>query len=396
LYNSVLIGYPRGIEIANANTMAAANNDSSHVRYNSWFGIKGTWLNFAGGTPPSGMTTAWVANANFQNSRSSTSDVQLINPFATNNSIDPTPLQTSPVINTASFARQGIVPIDNPYFTIVPYRGAFAPGERWDLPWAEYDPVNREYRAVSPIRLLTPAGGEKYLVGQSVDVKWDTARTSGLTLKLQFATSKTGPWNDIAGLTAIQDAGATRGTVKWTVPATVTKTGYLRLVNVNNENQVSVNDAPFEIIEPPKPVARLLSPGGTAGETYRPGTSVDIRWDTTATFRQRWKFQFGQSATGPWTDLAGATSVIDSAARRGVFVGGFRVPAIRTTSGYLRMVNLADTSLNDVCDNPFTIVQPEASRADSVLRTPVTGRVQLSNTKIYSVDGYVFVDNGGV
>ena len=29
------------------------------------------------------------------------------------------------------------------------YRGAFAPeiANRWDLPWAEYDPVNKEYKA---------------------------------------------------------------------------------------------------------------------------------------------------------------------------------------------------------------------------------------------------------
>lgn len=146
---------------------------------------------------------------------------------------------------------------------------------------------------------------------------------------------------------------------------------------------------------------RLKKPAG--GETFRPGTSQDLEWDTTAYpgIYPTWRFQFSTSPTGPWTDLQGATAVKDSASRRGRFLGGFRVPAVATTNGYVRMVLVnPDGSLNEAVSSrnqqPFTIEQPQAIRPDSVLRTPITGRVQLSSQKVYGLDGYVFVDDGGV
>ncbi len=146
---------------------------------------------------------------------------------------------------------------------------------------------------------------------------------------------------------------------------------------------------------------RLIRPNG--GDVFRAGTSEDIVWDTTLsdTYRARWAFQFGISPDGPWTDLTGASNVLDSGARRGRFLGGFRVPAIKTTTGYLRMVLLnpdgtKNEAVSDVTDGPFTIERPEATKADSVLRTPITSRVQLSSKKIYALDGYVFIDDGGV
>lgn len=66
--NSLFIGWPRGIEIAQVATMNAALVDSLQVRNNSWFGIKGTWLNLAGGTPPAGIDPTWISKAEFGNS----------------------------------------------------------------------------------------------------------------------------------------------------------------------------------------------------------------------------------------------------------------------------------------------------------------------------------------
>ncbi|MCX7929426.1 MAG: T9SS type A sorting domain-containing protein [Chlorobi bacterium] len=146
---------------------------------------------------------------------------------------------------------------------------------------------------------------------------------------------------------------------------------------------------------------RLKKPAG--GEVFRPGRSEDLEWDTTAYpgIYPTWRFQFATSPTGPWTDLPGATAVKDSAARRGRFAGGFRVPAVSTTNGYVRMVRVkSDGTLDETVTSrnqqPFTIEQPSAVRPDSVLRAPITGRVQLNSKKIYGLDGYVFVDDGGV
>ncbi len=148
VFNSIILGWPRGVEIANANTMAAAYADSLQIRNVSFFGIKGTWLNFAGGTPPSGMTTGWIATPAFANELYAASPLlaQLQNPFAYDDNalFDPRPRSTAPYLNTASFTRSGVVPIDDPWFERVPYRGAFG-DQRWDLPWANYDPIRTDY-----------------------------------------------------------------------------------------------------------------------------------------------------------------------------------------------------------------------------------------------------------
>ena len=148
---------------------------------------------------------------------------------------------------------------------------------------------------------------------------------------------------------------------------------------------------------------RILSPGNVAGGQYRAGNSYDILYDTVGTFRSRFRFQFGTSITGPWTDLAGATNVIDSNAsssiRRGQFLGGFRVPSVPTATGYIRMVLLnADGTLNeavtDVNDFPFTVVRPPASKIDSVLKGSITSNLTLTRNKIYGLSGYVHVMSG--
>ncbi len=142
---------------------------------------------------------------------------------------------------------------------------------------------------------------------------------------------------------------------------------------------------------------KLLNPAG--GETYRPGASIDLKWDTTGTYRAKWTFQFATSTDGPWTNLPSASNKLDSGSTRGAFAGGFRTPPVGTTSGYVRMVLVnSDGTLNesvqDRNDTPFTIEQPDVTRPDSVLKDAITGNVFLSRTKIYGLDGYLYVDNG--
>jgi hypothetical protein len=50
----------------------------------------------------------------------------------------------------------------------------------------------------------------------------------------------------------------------------------------------------------------------------------------------------------------------------------------------------------DITDNPFTIESPSVVKPDSVLRGEISGRIRLSNTKIYGLDGYVYVNDGAV
>ncbi len=413
IFNSVFLGWPRGIEIANVPTMEAALAEDLQVRNCNWYGIKGTWLNLAGGTPPTGLDENWIATAKFGNvlSANSPNDAQIENPFAFNAQFNPMPKPDAPYLANADYTKVGPVAIDDSFFEKVPYRGAFGT-KRWDAGWANYDPINTNYIAGGPttgngtIRITKPNGGEELIAGSKQTIEWDTTGTEGLSFRFQYGTSPNGPWTTVQGAENVLDGGSTHGKFEggFTVPTELTQNGYLRMVLLKSDNTVNdavadVIDAAFKIVAEPDPVIRLIKPNG--GEEFRAGTSQDLQWDTTGTYRSRFRFQFGTSATGPWTDLAGATNVLDSGSTRGKFTGGFRVPSVETNSGYLRIVKLntdgtPNESLADVSDAAFTVLRPAASKADSVLHDPVTSQVTLSNTKIYSLDGYVFVDDGGV
>lgn len=154
----------------------------------------------------------------------------------------------------------------------------------------------------------------------------------------------------------------------------------------------------FQLSSQPTSV-RLIYPNG--GEKFGAGRSVDIIWDTTGTYRSRFAFQFGTSPNGPWTTDPRLSNVLDSGKTRGKVSGGWRVPAIKTQTGYIRMVLLnPDGTLNenvfDINDQPFEIEQPEPITPDSVLKNPINTRIKLSSSKIYALDGYVFVDSLGI
>ena len=404
IVNTIFVGWPRGFEIAQAPTMVAANGDSLLVRNNSWFGVKGATLTLASGTPPAGMDANWLAKAGFGNEvdKGNPNNAFLANAFVTDGSFSARPLVVAPYLSTGSFENGSpVVSMNDPYFEKVSYRGAFpAEGPQWDAQWAEYDPINKEYKAQPLVRLTSPGSkaGEKFVQGDKIQITWDTTGAAGNSYRFEFGTSADGPWQAIPNASSVLDAGAGRGILAggYTAPAVVTKTGYVRMSLVNDPATFDISDNPIEISAPvPKdPAVRLIEPG-TANRTFRVGQSVDISWDTTNTFRQRWRFEFGKSQTGPWTTISGLGNVLDSAARRGRIAGAvvFR-PADQTQTGYIRMVLLSDTTKTDINDAPFAITAPAPIVVDSILEGEITKNLKLRNTKIYGLKGYVYVNDG--
>lgn len=394
IFNSVFLGWPRGLEIAQAPTMGAANTDSLAVRNCNWYGIKGTWLNLAGGTPPAGMDANWISKSAFANGldASSPANAALTNPWPEDSNFDPIPQASAPYLFTANFTNGGnLYPINDPFFTQVSYRGAFSSNteERWDAGWANYDPVNTEYKASINVVVLTPGSksGEQYTRNTKINVTWDTTGTANENFKLEYGSSVNGPWTTAAA--SITDAGANRGTYEWQLPDMVMPSVFVKLSSVNDATSFDVSNNSFAIIDLPKPAVRLTAPGAAANESYRVGQTVAVRWDTTNTFRERWRIEFGKSTTGPWKTLL--ASVRDSAGTRGNTNVVFR-PEDQTTTGYIRLVLLSDTTRTDVNDNAFNVIAPAPVQCDSVLSGVIDGNVKLHNTKIYCLDGYVFVN----
>ncbi len=389
IFNSVFMGFPRGIEIAQTPTMVAANGDSMAVRGCNWYGWKTSWMNLAGGTPPAGFDATWISKPAYANvgDASDPNKAGLTNPWPENADFNPMPLATAPYLTTARWDLGGpLYPVTDPFFTQVTYRGALsaAVNERWDLGWTEYDPVNAEYRASVEVTLLTPgaAAGEKYVRNTNINVTWNPV--AGQNFKIEYGPSVTGPWT-----TGAASVDASTGTASWKLPDMVMPSVFVRLSSVADPSSFDVSNFPFEIIDVPAPAVRLVTPNG--GETYRAGATVAVRWDTANTLSQRWRIDFGKSTTGPWKTLV--ASVKDSAGTRGNTNVVFRFED-QTTTGYLRLVLLADTTKTDLNDAPFTVQAPAPVACDSVIRGEISSSITLSSSKIYCLDGYVYVNDG--
>jgi Secretion system C-terminal sorting domain len=152
------------------------------------------------------------------------------------------------------------------------------------------------------------------------------------------------------------------------------------------------------------------------------GTTYSLRWDTTAApLNARYRVQYSSvGASGPFenitvrntsTQLAEPLIISDSAAitnsalapgagarwGRGISRLTVRLPRASQT-GFIRLVNVADTSQTAVTGSLVIAPPPPAITVDSTLRgiIPAGTTVTLSNSKIYGLSGYVFVDSAAV
>lgn len=369
IYNSVFLGWPRGIEIAQVPTMNAAYNDTVQVRNCAWYGVKTSWLNLAGGTPPPGMTTSWISTSRFNNINDASNNpaaALLENPFS-DIAFSAVPLAGSPVLTGASFVRDGVPAIDDPFFDKVSFRGAFGSDMRWDYGWANYDPVNAPYIAGAPtvagasLRLTAPSTGRVYVAGTTATIEWDTTGTRGLRYKFQFGTSIDGPWTDIQGAENITDEGDTRGRIVngFKVPTTPTTNAYIRMVALRNDG--SINTDAVSILGPLTVVSyTLISPKG--GEVYRAASRQPLVWKQEPQGELigsvKLRFEYATASTGPWTPIQGADIVNDN--ENHILSDGLVLPLTPSETAFVRMTILNDdgssTGISSINAQPFKVV----------------------------------------
>jgi hypothetical protein len=151
IYNSVIMGYPWGLSIINANTIAFANADSLQIRNTS---IQAT-LNPTGSTHmhnEAGWSSVdtWFGTVGWSNLPANSATRQpntiQLNNMASLTSPDPRPTGTSELIGSANFA--------NPRLAGLPtttYRGAFPDtktaglNQLWTAYWTNFDAQNTDY-----------------------------------------------------------------------------------------------------------------------------------------------------------------------------------------------------------------------------------------------------------
>ncbi len=223
IFNSVFTGWPRGIELLSNQTQGAAIRDSIQIKNNSWYGIKNEVLRRDG---TQALPLNWLTTSGFNNviDASSPAVAALSTPYEQDRDFNPIPSVTSPINSGASFTatNPNVVKINDQFFERVGFRGAFssAIAERWDLPWAEYEPITAVYekQVVKPtipngaLKLTAPnAQGLTFRAGSSQDLRWDTTDVNGIRtynqrFTFQWSTTPTGPWTNLTGASNRRDS----------------------------------------------------------------------------------------------------------------------------------------------------------------------------------------------
>ena len=120
--------------------------------------------------------------------------------------------------------------------------------------------------AVPAVSVISPNGGERWRIGSTQTVRWQSAEVDSVLLELSPDAGAT--W-DALTVAAARDAAWT-----WTVPDRVSDRCMLRVTDTRRPQLTDESDGVFAIT--PHPFLQLLAPVG--GESWEIGTSQNIRW----------------------------------------------------------------------------------------------------------------------
>ena len=136
IYNSIMMGNTIGLYVDGAATEGSVLSDTlliNNINANKWS------PNYVVSNPVDANVNALLLGAN--DFFSGNAGVKLSNPY---NLTDPNfqPIAGSPALGTAEFNHAGL---NDPFFTAVPYRGAFDGTNDWTGDWAQWNPNAASY-----------------------------------------------------------------------------------------------------------------------------------------------------------------------------------------------------------------------------------------------------------
>lgn len=254
-YNSVFMGYPKGLFIESTSTQTNATNGDLQWRNNVLAGILTDTLAATSAANPNNtngsffigdanLNNGWFGTAGFNNANyAAISSLMFNNVSLTAPNF--TLMPGSPLLSGASFSNPNL---SNSFFTPTAYRGAFDGTNNWTSCWAEWDPQNQPYTGALNNAFTvtaTAAGATTFCQGGSVTL--DAGSYPGATFL----------WSD--GATTQTNNVTTSGTYS----VTVTKSN--GCVSTSNAITVTVN---------PTPTAPTISASGPT--TFCNGGSVTL------------------------------------------------------------------------------------------------------------------------
>ncbi|MCF8457826.1 MAG: hypothetical protein K9H62_18005 [Bacteroidales bacterium] len=186
------------------------------------------------------------------------------------------------------------------------------------------------------ITVLSPNGGETWVVGSTHDITWSTTGSISY-VEIWYSTNAGTSW------TYIDDYSYNDGLYEWTIPNNITTSALVKINEVFNTSVDDVSDNNFEIAA--SSPFTVITPNG--GEVLTGGSSYTITWSTSG---------YSGNYVGILYSTDGGTTwaTVDDFK----FNNGFKewtVANVSTTNALIKVHEVFNQANGDVSDAPFTI-----------------------------------------
>ncbi len=190
---------------------------------------------------------------------------------------------------------------------------------------------------VSAISIISPNGGESWLVGSSHNITWIL---NGVTnFKIEYTTN-----GGISWIQVIASTTANNGSFTWTVPNTPSANCKVRISDASNS---TINDVSNNVFTIYQPSITVTSPNGL--ENWQVGTTHGITW--TSTNVSNVKIDYTTDNGTNWISVITSTP----ASTRSY---SWIIPNTPSTSCRVRISDVSNSAIKDVSYNVFTIFKP--------------------------------------
>jgi hypothetical protein len=199
----------------------------------------------------------------------------------------------------------------------------------------DISPANFNLLAPS-LRLSSPLGGEKWSLGSSYDITWDSALVNG-NVNILLSRDGGSSWATLFGGTPND------GVQNWTVSGIATAKARVKVVSVTTPTLFDASDSNFSIL----PTLRLTSPNGA--ETWAVGSTQTIHW-TSAGLTGNVNLLISRDGGKKWTSLLAGTPNDGSQS--------WKVSGNAATQARLKVVSVTNSAVFDISDADFSILAP--------------------------------------
>jgi hypothetical protein len=215
------------------------------------------------------------------------------------------------------------------------------------------------------IEVISPNGGEIWLVGETHDITWFSEDFTGPNVKLEFSTDAGSSWMPIINSTPND------GVHPWIIPNNPSTHCKVRISDAVDGVPSDVSDGDFTISRPPR--ITVTSPNG--GETWFVGHTKNITW-LSENFTGNLRIEYTTNGGDSWMEITPSTE------NDGIY--SWIVENTPSTDCLVEISDASDGEPYDESDGNFSIVESGLgeSTADSQLIEIGTG-----GTPKWSPDG---------